>query len=89
MESKQTNDIVRDLILRNNVQIDEKKAINPKRIDFKPMLDCSLSSYKDIKEKDRINRIKGEEEPSSNEENNVSDYPPKQIQFFCSMQASC
>ena len=82
---------MRDLILRNNVKLDEKKAINPRNIEFKPMLDCSLSSYKDIKERDRFEGIRNDDEPTSNEDNNVSDFPnkPRNIQFFSSIQASC
>jgi hypothetical protein len=49
--SKQTNDYVRDLVLRNNVKMDDQVAINPQMLDFVPILDSkmSLSSYQDMK----------------------------------------
>jgi len=62
--SKQTHDYVRALLLRNHVQVDPQTALHPARLDFAPLFDsqASLTSYQDIKERDRQDRHFEEED---------------------------
>ena len=59
--------------MRNNVQLDEGKAINPRNLDFKPIFDSkvSLSSYKDFRDEEEV--------PTSNEDNFVDDYKNRKL----------